>query len=591
MKKITYILLSACFLLTSCEDFLNRDPDAKVGSGDYFTDEGSLLTYINGFIQKYTPSAADLGYGDGYSDIMATEKSFTFLTNASWTPDLQSGWSISNWTPIYNINYFLVHMREAKGLSEATYNHYEGTARFWRAWQYFEKVKTFGAVPWYDEPIDPEDMVALYKPRDSREYVMERVLEDLNFACEHCYTSSDWINCARINRYIALAYKARVCLFEGTYRKYHSVDPSTGKAWEDKQASEKFLRECAEACEELMAAGVYSIVNNPANVKTQEAVNTTEVIWARQMSVGMTTFHDLTWRYTSGSYGQRWSLDQDFVKTYLNLDGSRHTATGEEFTTEVENRDYRLSQSIITPGYTKLVGGVSTATPPDFTVTLTGYQVIKFNIDDKAYESASVSYNSLPIMRYAEVLLNYAEAKAELGEMDAAVWDQTIALLRSRAGVTPVVPDNPYMEAYFLNTVTDKWILEVRRERGIELCLEMGLRWDDDMRWHMGDLLTSDNNPWTGIWIGNTGYTYDFTGRSTDDNGDPVPDFYIRPGEDTEHSIAISNTGANQTFSLNAAGNIVWEYKRTWGEKKYLRPIPQTAITRNPNLEQNALWK
>lgn len=147
MKKITYILLSACFLLTSCEDFLNRDPDAKVGSGDYFTDEGSLLTYINGFIQKYTPSAADLGYGDGYSDIMATEKSFTFLTNASWTPDLQSGWSISNWTPIYNINYFLVHMREAKGLSEATYNHYEGTARFWRAWQYFEKVKTFGAVP------------------------------------------------------------------------------------------------------------------------------------------------------------------------------------------------------------------------------------------------------------------------------------------------------------------------------------------------------------------------------------------------------------------------------------------------------------
>lgn len=60
MKKITYILLSACFLLTSCEDFLNRDPDAKVGSGDYFTDEGSLLTYINGFIQKYTPSAADL---------------------------------------------------------------------------------------------------------------------------------------------------------------------------------------------------------------------------------------------------------------------------------------------------------------------------------------------------------------------------------------------------------------------------------------------------------------------------------------------------------------------------------------------------
>ena len=91
----------------------------------------------------------------------------------------------------------------------------------------------------------------------------------------------------------------------------------------------------------------------------------------------------------------------------------------------------------------------------------------------------------------------------------------------------------------------------------------------------MGDRLTSDNNPWTGIYIGSTSYTYDYTGLSTDDNGDPVPDFYIRPGEDTEHSIAISNTGANQTFSLNGEGNIVWEYRRVWSEKKYLRPIPQ----------------
>jgi len=210
-------------------------------------------------------------------------------------------------------------------------------------------------------------------------------------------------------------------------------------------------------------------VNNPANVKTQyrelftqEAVNTTEVIWARQMSVGMTTFHDLTWRYTSGSYGQRWSLDQDFVKTYLNLDGSRHTATGEEFTTEVENRDYRLSQSIITPGYTKLVGGVSTATPPDFTVTLTGYQVIKFNIDDKAYESASVSYNSLPIMRYAEVLLNYAEAKAELGEFSDDIWNKTIKPLRERAGVDGKRPTSadPYLQQYY--GLSDSDLLEIR---------------------------------------------------------------------------------------------------------------------------------
>ena len=111
MKKTISILLSACIALTSCESFLDREPVAEVGSGDYFKDETSLLTYTNGFLQKYTPGVEDLGYGDGYSDIVATKQSFTFLTNASWTPDLQSGWSIGDWTPIYNINYFLVFIR------------------------------------------------------------------------------------------------------------------------------------------------------------------------------------------------------------------------------------------------------------------------------------------------------------------------------------------------------------------------------------------------------------------------------------------------------------------------------------------------
>mgnify|MGYP001001242642 CR=1 FL=1 len=408
MKRIIYAAL-ACLTFASCEDFLDKQPIEQIGTDEYFKDEASLEKYTNGFLNSYTPSSGDVTRGDGNCDIIEVKQTSSYLYQPVWNSSLQGGWSNSTWNFVYYINTFLERMHEAQGVSEAAFAHYEGTARFWRAWNYFELVKTFGGVPWYDHVVRSDSEEDLYKPRDSREYVMERVLEDLNYACEHCYTSDAWVNNQKINRYIALAIKSHICLFEGTYRKYHRVDPSTGKAWEDKQASEKFLRECAEACEELMAAGVYSIVNNPANVKTQyrelftqEAVNTTEVIWARQMSVGMTTFHDLTWRYTSGSYGQRWSLDQDFVKTYLNLDGSRHTATGEEFTTEVENRDYRLSQSIITPGYTKLVGGVSTATPPDFTVTLTGYQVIKFNIDDKAYESASVSYNSLPIMRYAE---------------------------------------------------------------------------------------------------------------------------------------------------------------------------------------------
>ena len=353
-----------------------------------------------------------------------------------------------------------------------------------------------------------------------------------------------------------------------------------------------------------MDKGPFSLVTGDVKTAyrslfTSAGLLTQEVIFGREYSKELSAFHETSWYYYSPTYGTKIAMTKKFMNTYLTTKGTPFTDIDGyktvDFIHEFDGRDARMAQTVISPSYQMKISARTVPYSPNWKVTRTGYHPIKWSIDDDADNvlSKAASWNSLPIIRYAEVLLNYAEAKAELGEMDAAVWDQTIAPLRSRAGVTSVIPAkaDPYMEAYFLNTVTDKWILEVRRERGIELCLEMGLRWDDDMRWHMGDLLTSDNNPWTGIYIGSTSYTYDYTGLSTDDNGDPVPDFYIRPGEDTEHSIAISNTGANQTFSLNGEGNIGWEYRRVWSEKKYLRPIPLTAITRNPNLEQNALWK
>ncbi len=591
MKLNISLFAAAALLLTSCEGFLSREPIAEIGSGDYFTDEKSLVTYTNGFLQKYTPDYQDLGFGDGYSDIVATKSSFSFLTNPSWNADLQGGWSSGDWNAIYNINYFLAHFREVKGVSEAALRHYEGTARFWRAWKYWSKVKTFGAVPWYDAPIDPSDIDNLYKGRDSREFVMDKVLEDLTFACENCYDKDPWINNARVNKFVALALKSRICLFEGTYRKYHSVDPSTGKAWEDKGASERFLRECVKADEELISSGAYSLVNNPADVKTQyrklftqEAVDHTETIWALERNTGLTTFHSLTWYYTSGSMGERWSLDQDFVKTYLNLDGSRHTATGESFTEEVKNRDYRLQQCVITPGYSKLVGGVPTQTAPDFAITLTGYQVIKFNIDDKSYESASICYNSLPIFRYAEILLDYAEAKAELGEFNDDVWNKTIKPLRERSGVDgkrPAVADS-YLQGYY--GISDCDILEIRRERAIELLLE-GRRYDDLMRWHLGELL---NKQWYGIYIPAMDTAYDL-------NNDGINDVCVvkdKAGNETGVSYIVLE-GANSGYTLENgnSGRLVYSVTRNFEEKRYLRPIPKAATNINENLGQNYYWR
>ena len=593
MKKlIKYTLVGIAALgLYGCEDQLDRYPKDKLTPDKFFRNEQECQLYTNDFYTIFPTTV----YGES-ADVIAKNVLTSEVLGNRTVPATASTWK---WEKLRDINFFLEYSSNCKDRDVRL--QYEGLARFFRAYFYFEKVKYYGDVPWVDRPLASNEE-ELYKGRDSRDLVMSKVIEDLDFAIEHLSPTKETY---RVSEWTALALKSRVCLFEGTFRKYHSREPSSDKPWQaEYNADNKFLREAAAAAKEIMDKGPYSLVTGDVKTAyrslfTSAGLLTQEVIFGREYSKELSAFHETSWYYYSPTYGAKIAMTKKFMNTYLTTRGTPFTDIDGyqtiDFIREFDGRDARMAQTVISPTYKMKISGRERLYSPNWKVTRTGYHPIKWSIDDDADNvlSKAASWNSLPILRYAEVLLNYAEAKAELGEMDAAVWDQTIALLRSRAGVTPVVPDkaDPYMEAYFLNTVTDKWILEVRRERGIELCLEMGLRWDDDMRWHMGDLLTSDNNPWTGIWIGNTGYTYDFTGQSTDDNGDPVPDFYIRPGEDTEHSIAISNTGANQTFSLNAAGNIVWEYKRTWGEKKYLRPIPQTAITRNPNLEQNALWK
>jgi len=605
MKKITYILLSACFLLTSCEDFLNRDPDAKVGSGDYFTDEGSLLTYINGFIQKYTPSAADLGYGDGYSDIMATEKSFTFLTNASWTPDLQSGWSISNWTPIYNINYFLVHMREAKGLSEATYNHYEGTARFWRAWQYFEKVKTFGAVPWYDEPIDPEDMVALYKPRDSREYVMERVLEDLNYACEHCYTSDAWVNNQKINRYIALAIKSRICLFEGTYRKYHGINL-------EGHDYTYYLEEAAKAAKTIIDEGPYKLYStkNPDKdymmLFAQENASTEEYILAIRNSYEAQVYHNAT-AYTLLPTQGRPGYTRKFINMYLMKDGTAFTDKFKTewqtmpFTEEVKDRDPRLAQSIRTPGYKRI--GAKRVQGPDLGVTITGYQPIKF-VQDTTASGGQIDRNDrstcdMPVFRYAEVLLNYAEAKAELGTLTQNDLVITVNEIRSRVGMRGLDMNEAnknidwYLESkeYGYPNVTGAnkgVILEIRRERAVELIQE-GFRLQDLYRWKAGYCI---DQAISGMYFPGPG-EYKLAGKETADlilykAGETKP----QAGE----GVSVYELGSDIILSEGNKGYVYYHktvknLRTPFNEERdYLYPIPSGERSLNPNLTQNPGW-
>lgn len=587
MKKI-YILASSILMLCSCNDFLTENPGNDISADAYFTSETDLELYTNKWLNDldYT----DYVYGDQYTDVLATRSSTAYLIGGVWNANQESAWG---WSGLRSINYMLDNMPKAKAkCSESVYNHYEGVARLWRASYYWDKIKTYGGVPWYDHVLKNTDTEGLNKVRDTRQTVMRKILEDLDYACDNCLASSEYTKSSnRISKYVALALKSRICLWEGTYRKYHT---ELGL-----DSVEFYLRESINASEALMNSGAYSLLDVASNRSTQyrslfntQNLNTQEVIWGISYAADV-RMHDVTWDMTSATAGSNWSFNRQVLNMYLMQDGTRYTDNINYnkmlFKDEFTNRDLRLSQTVINPSYMrKNSSGVTVAYSPRLGVGYTGYQPIKWLLDDAAYDAKANSYNSIPILRYAEILLNEAEAKAELGEMDETLWNKTIKLLRQRAGVDGSVPAtyDPYLANYYQNQTTDKWILEVRRERTTELAME-NCRYQDLMRWKMGALLAK---PWQGVYVPTLSTLMDL-------NGDGTNDLYVSASKYTgtkdSNALYLVSDGTTNGTTL-ASDNHLWYgtlLNLTWLDKMYLHPIPQASILKNGKLTQNPGWE
>ena len=205
-----------------------------------------------------------------------------------------------------------------------------------------------------------------------------------------------------------------------------------------------------------------------------------EIMLTNVMDLTLSVLHNANWIYTSSTTGIRFNFVRTFINTYLKADGTPFTNTPGyatmQFKDEVKGRDKRLEQTIRMGSYQRLSAGLLVATPPSMAYSYTGYQPIKWSLDDSYYDGGTLNINSVCIFRYAEVLLNYAEAKAELGTLTDADWALTIGKLRTRAGITgglttkPTVVD-PYLVSKYFPDISDPVILEIRRERGIELML------------------------------------------------------------------------------------------------------------------------
>jgi hypothetical protein len=589
MKKIFLWFILIGFLLASCQ--LEQIPVSTTSKSAVFGSASGLQLYAYSF---YSLLPQGNTRQDAMSDYLCTKSVNTYIQENAFSATLSSGW---DWGDLRNINYFIVNNNDPN-VPEDVRNEYMGIAKFFRAYFYFNKVIRFGNVPWISKPLDVSDE-ELYGGRDPRTLVMDSVLADINYACQNIATTNDATR-SLITKWVAYAFKARLCLFEGTFRKYHTELGLTASAG-------TWLNEAATAAKKIMDESGYTLNTTGGLGKSyrQVFINpaplANEVLLASVMDLTLNELNDANWYWTSGTYGDKANFIRTFINTYLKLDGTPFTDTpGWEtmtFMDEVKDRDLRLKQTIRLGDYKRIVGGVQVPAPPVFSYTFTGYQPIKWTLDDEYYDTRDLNINSIALFRYAEVLLNYAEAKAELGTLTDEDWAATVGALRSRGGITnglttkPADVD-PYLQSVYFPDINDPAILEIRRERGTELCLE-GFRFSDILRWKRGELM---NLEWNGFYVPELVTPLDL-------NEDGILDVAFYQGTKPSPAVSgvtyvdvsptISGKINSQLLKNGTYGQLIWmnEIKRKWEDKMYYYPIPQTDLITNPNLGQNPGWE
>lgn len=591
MKRLyIYIALIASIVSGCSGSFLEETPKDSVGEGPIFESESGLDLYTLSFYNGL-PSPRDIYNGDNISDYGSRRDITLYLTPNAFTPSESSGW---DWTNLRNINHFIAKNKNEKVPLEVR-QYYMGLAKFFRAWFYFDKVKRFGDVPWIGIPLEI-DNPELYAERDSRTLVIDSIIADLNYATTHLRASADPTR-SLITKDVAYAFLSRVALFEGTFRKYHTN-------YNLESSADQLLNIAANAAKTVMDNKEYSIHTSSGIDKSyrdlfiSETPVSSEVILALVMDESLSVMHDANWQYTSSTTGVGFNLTRDFVNTYLKTDGTPFTDTpgwkSIMFADEVKNRDKRLSQTIRMENYSRLSGNTWIIMPPKFDYSNTGYHPIKWVQDDMQKDTWTLTTSSVPVIRYAEVLLNYAEAMAELGKITNEDWSKTIGSIRQRGGITgglstlPTKVDN-YLQNTYFPEINDPVLLEIRRERGIELVME-GFRFYDLVRWKKGQLMEKTFN---GIYVPSLNQPMDlnddgvmdvvFYQSSLPDTTLPGVD-YIKIGEEGESNPMILSNGNN--------GEILWfwNHPRVWEEKHYLYPIPELDRQFNPKLGQNPGW-
>ena len=560
---------------------------------NFLTGAIQVENYINGLYMTL-PSFSKFGLGvrseEKNSDNIIAEKYDARLHGQNNQFSGASDWQ-TGYQNLRKVNYFFHNYKVPEAQENEDVLSLKGEAYFLRAYWHFDLLKKFGSIPVMDAFWDENATIAgLQIPAKTRNEVARFILSDLVEAKNLLHSRGKYSG-IRINKEAAMVLAMNVALYEGTWEKYHSSDDFASSTNE----SNYFLGEVINWGNELFGCGIdlYKTGQNPGDAfaalfNSKDLSGMGEVLLWRKYSSDEGVFHDVNGNLKAGVVDSEGAagITQSLVDNYLNADGTFIDPTNEkfkDFKETFEGRDPRLIQTVMNEG--AKFASATTATPMHLeeytdekkntisppklagdgnTRSLTGYH-IRLGID-----TTFVSGNgetALPIIRYAEGLLAYAEAAAELEMWSDDIANKTLKALRERAGVKYLAPAKDANFTDFGYTLTPV-LQEIRRERRSELALQ-GFRLDDLMRWKADKLIVGKRGK--GAYVGDESI------------------LFKSYSPDNQKRIRERLTLDDNKWADPMAGTLPSGYQ-FHADRDYLLPIPPSELELNKKLKQNPKW-
>lgn len=526
MKYLKLYSILACAFFMSCnKDLLDRPPLTSYVDDQYWRNEDDIRMYANAFYTNYfngynTSFTTDYTPVRGYTfndDLTGKNVQANFETSipssrgstsedAAWMSSYAGPtWDFA-WVRKANVLLDRLDNRMKPKITDEAYKHWTSVAKFFRGYEYSRLVSVFGDVPYFDKVVENTDMATLYKDRDNRGVVMDKVYDDFKYVITNMREND---GTQFLNKYMAAAFISRFMLFEGTFQYYHGLDAAKSK---------KYLELAVDAAAVVINSNKWNFSRDFKSLFSSESlVGHPEVLLYRVYDAALTITHSIG-SYQNGTEVVGVDPNLVLIKSFLANDGQPWqnstvvNASSFSIADLVKTRDSRFEASFIDKV------NASSAT------LLYGYKFASreaITYIGKAYPSiwgSNTNTSDAPVMRLAEVVLNWIEAKAVLAQYHGGPavtqgdLDKSINAIRNRPldaaatakGVKKTAP--LLLTALPVDPTRDAdvpaLIWEIRRERRMEFVFEHP-RLLDLKRWKKLNYMDFSTNPdyFLGPWV------------------------------------------------------------------------------------------